>query len=177
MFTDRMYSFKGDLSSAYRRGRVAKMLGITYRNSPIVVAALGDESDLKVDSYRSGEDGMLKAGDRAPDATAGLFDIFSVKHHTVLLFGLGEDEANEVVRFVKEQVGGAPFKTVVIHREGNSAYVDVGADYVLEDKDGSAFEGYQVKEKAVVVVRPDGAIGVKSDGLDGLREYTKIVFA
>lgn len=169
---DKMYLAK-DVSTGFTRERVTKMLGVTYRGSPIVVPS-PEDVNLKADPYRSGEDGTLRAGDRAPDATAGIMKMFSVKHHVVLIFGLHGEDAEEAVRIARE--APAPFKTALVLHQGTNAYVDIGADWVLEDSDGSAVANYQVEHEGIVVVRPDGVVGVKADGVDGLKKYIELVF-
>ena len=89
---------------AWTRGKHLFMLGVNYRTSPIVIDEFFSIPSSQVhSSYRSPEDGVLRAGDRAPDAPdlmpvtstartssgesgARLFDIFAPTHHTVLTF-------------------------------------------------------------------------------------------
>jgi len=72
LLANHTFTSSGDMSkmeAAFTRGHELFQLGVNYRGSKVIV----DESpqateDEVIDSYRSGEDGQVRAGDRAPDA-------------------------------------------------------------------------------------------------------------
>jgi len=85
---------------AMTRGKELYMLGVNYRTSPIVIDEFAPVSSIQVSSsYCVPEDGVLRAGDRAPDVpdlrpalpgngpeNTRLFDVFAPTYHTVLIF-------------------------------------------------------------------------------------------
>ncbi len=122
-----------------------RQLGIGYRWSPLV-------------SQPSTWDGQLHAGDRAPDApcvTADghprrLFDVFRGPHMTLL--GFGSQTISSLQRLRHPAV-----RTCLV-----SAVNDVpdGIDEHLVDKAGHANNAYAPTEPILIVVRPDGYIGL-----------------
>ncbi|KAI6117271.1 FAD binding domain-containing protein [Pisolithus croceorrhizus] len=62
--------FGSNLERAMRRGKNVYMLGVNYRSSPIVVDefALTSEASVAHSAYGEIQEGILRAGDRAPDA-------------------------------------------------------------------------------------------------------------
>lgn len=184
-------------SSRWERGGSILQLGVNYRGSSILVDernAGGDDSDVKVDSYTV--DGFVRAGDRAPDAPglgggsgpSRLFDIFKPYHHTVLFFA-AEDEVERVKSVIQtlQRYPPGTIRSVILYPQGAShdqSVADLGADFVLEDQSGHAFEGYGVLRHAsagagltVVAVRPDGVIGAIAYGVEGVHKYFDIIFA
>lgn len=162
-----------DTEKTFQRGGELKMLGVNYRGSPIVVGGKEQRETQAIDPYRNAEDGKLAPGDRAPNASVGLFDIFKVTHHTILVFG-SPGLAHDVVTAVegwKTRV-----KVVFIVPAGSREQKPGGVSHLLDDEDGSAVTNYQVSEKGVVVVRPDGAIGAHSEGADCVKQYAELVF-
>ncbi|KAH9922279.1 FAD binding domain-containing protein [Amylocystis lapponica] len=142
-----------------------------------------------------GGGGILRAGDRAPDApgleyaTAGpggasevtlLFRLFGPAYHTVVLFAADARLVAEL-RDVRAECPPQMFRTVLVLPRGRPAGAapDAGADVVVTDRDGHAYEGYAVPEEGltVVVVRPDGVVGGIVLGAAGLRRYFDGVFA
>ena len=165
-------------------------LGVNYRGSPAIVddspQATGDEL---VDPYRSGEDGQVRAGDRAPDAPAlidsehqevCIYDLLRTTHHTLLLFSSDKELIKSVLKLVKDK--GTLFRKVVVLPKDVKADVFgpmEDTDYVLEDTKGHAYEGYNIYGKAlpVVIVRPDGWIGATVASEQGVRRYLEAVFS
>ncbi|KAI6008120.1 FAD binding domain-containing protein [Pisolithus orientalis] len=114
--SDSSKQVKFNLEDAMRRGGKLYMLGVNYRNSPIVVdefapvPASGAEGTRS--AYGDTQEGVLRAGDRAPDApglvptslnrascsissgyqsngmaeSTRMFDMFASTHHTVIIF-------------------------------------------------------------------------------------------
>lgn len=197
--SDRARQSQHNDKSAWDRGGPLSQLGVNYRGCSFLVderkAGENDgHKDVKVDSYTI--DGFVRAGDRAPDAPglsgrsgpSRLFDIFKPYRHTVLLFATGQDvdKIKSVIQLLKRNPSGTAL-SVVLYPKG-AAYgnnlSDVGADMVLEDQNGHAFEGYGVLKDTsngegltVVAVRPDGLIGAIAYGLEGIDKYFKIIFA
>lgn len=148
-----------DISSAlldkYRRGdedahvRGPEMYGLAlnYRTDPL---SRDDRPDP----------GTLTAGDRAPDAPAStadgrsvtLFDLFHGPHWTLLAFGVPAPQVD------------CPAYTVV--RPGEPA----GENTVVDDA-GHVRAAYDVADGTLVLVRPDGYVGLITADADALTSY------
>jgi 2-polyprenyl-6-methoxyphenol hydroxylase-like FAD-dependent oxidoreductase len=134
------------LSGRRRCGVDTNQLGLHYRGGP-----LADESGRS--------DGAVHAGDRAPDAPcedcAGrptrLFDVFRGPHFTLLAFG------NAHCGSVKDtNASWAPtVRAVRVVPAGSSADAEC-----LVDSSGHAHAAFGVRGDALVLVRPDGHIGL-----------------
>lgn len=172
----------------FRRNGVLFQLGVNCRWSSVVV----DEHTAKpkraqdVDPYGAGTNGVLRAGNRAPDApglittTAGetsLFDMFGPDYHTVLLFNLHPGDAERVIRAVKGYPAGL-VKTVAIASQG-APVISGAPDIATVDTAGHAFSTYQVvsEKPTIVIVHPDGVVGGIVYGLGGLAKYFEGVFS
>ena len=135
-----------------RRGKETQQLSIHYRDSPLA----RDTRDAP---------GTLRAGDRAPDARCvdrdgvptRLFDKFRGPHFTLLAFGEAGPARRDQVRLVR--VVGDPQAA--------------GADDVV-DVEGSVRKSYDIRSGGIVLVRPDGYIGLVGDTRD-LDDYLGIV--
>ncbi|KAJ7879263.1 pentachlorophenol 4-monooxygenase [Mycena olivaceomarginata] len=175
------------------------MFGINYRWSPIVVDEQdGDENDTTTSEAPKDPYGMhtrgLKAGDHAPDASelgnipggsVGLFsDVFDFSCHTVLVFSgavdLGQRDAllvqlahyQGLVRCAAVVPAGVCTSGADIARIGTGIMI-------LEDTKGHAHAGYHSRLDGrcdIVVVRPDGIIGVVVRGPAGLERYFSQIF-
>jgi hypothetical protein len=142
----------------HRLGPETLQLGINYRNSSLT----REERESP---------GCVRAGDRAPDApchtAAGaplrLFDAFRGPHFTLL----GFDSLD---------VAGvpAPVRACLIVRAGEPAEAAI-IDTVIVDTEGHARRAYDAQDGTLVLVRPDGYIGLITErGSDGsIREYLK----
>ncbi len=127
-------------------------LNVNYRKSPIVENHGG---------------GRVKAGDRAPDAelrdgngqARRLFELFSQPRHALLLF-LGPGKNAEGFR---PTFNGLPDDLVESYRitRGRSE-----AEADLHDLSGLAHAAYGLMEGGIVLVRPDGYIGYRSNDFD-----------
>ncbi|KZT67147.1 monooxygenase [Daedalea quercina L-15889] len=175
----------------WKRGGDLRQLGVNYRWSSIVVdeRTAKPESADSVNPYGSGTDGDLRAGDRAPEApglgpvvggeATSLFSVFRPDCHTVLLFNLPAQDAEQMIQATKKYPTGL-VKTAVIFPQGTSNPEVVGQpDLAFVDSDGHAFAVYQVspEKPAIVIVRPDGVIGGVVYGSDGLSKYFRGVFS
>ncbi|SJL13702.1 uncharacterized protein ARMOST_17150 [Armillaria ostoyae] len=168
----------GQTLAGWNRGYELRQFGVNYRTSPIVIDETPVEGDEAVDPYRSGNDGTIRGGDRAPDAPGlifvndpthktSLFEIFGTSYHTVLVFS-GDYAA--VLDTLKSYPAGIIKSVVILPQKPTGV---ISADYVLVDGDGYAYKHYNMAEKLtkIVLVRPDGIIGGLVCSVDGLKQY------
>ncbi|KAK0438015.1 FAD binding domain-containing protein [Armillaria borealis] len=168
----------GGGQTGWTRGFELRQLGVNYHGSPIVVDETPVKGEEAVDPYRSGDDGTVRGGDRAPDAPGlisvndpkhetSLFDIFGSSYHTVLVFS---EDNTAVLDALKNYPAGILKSVVILPQKPTDV---ISADYVLVDGDGYAYKHYNMVGKLtkIVVVRPDGMIGGLVRGLDGLKQY------
>ncbi|KAK0214890.1 FAD binding domain-containing protein [Armillaria fumosa] len=168
----------GEGQTGWARGFELRQLGVNYRSSLIVVDETPVKGEEVVDPYRSGDDGTVRGGDRAPDApglilvndlkhATSLFDIFGSSCHTVLVFS---EDNTAVLDALKIYPAGIIKSVVILPKKPTGV---ISADYVLVDGDGYAYKHYNMVEKLtkIVVVRPDGMIGGFVRGVDGLKQY------
>ncbi|WP_052372258.1 FAD-dependent monooxygenase [Amycolatopsis taiwanensis] len=148
---------RGD-EDAHVRGPELYGLTLNYRGGPL------SRDDRK-------EPGTLSAGDRAPDAPAStpdgrpvrLFDLFHGPHWTLLAFGA------EHAGTVADLAGrfGPALRAFTVVQPGQLA--DRNA---VVDSDGHIRAGYDAAEGTLMLVRPDGYLGlVTSRGAERLTEY------
>jgi 2-polyprenyl-6-methoxyphenol hydroxylase-like FAD-dependent oxidoreductase len=163
-------AFTGKLSD-HRRGPETLQLGINYRGSSLA----RDERDSPA---------LVQAGDRAPDApchdSAGkpirLFDLFRGPHFTLLAFCPGE-----VTQAITQCLGSSVHAYIVIRAEQPAGNAAPGAGIVdtIADTAGHAYRAYDVEAGALVLIRPDGYLGLvtgcKSAG--SVEEYLNRVCA
>jgi hypothetical protein len=160
-------------------GRVSeKMTGAFQGRDPF-----SDVSQLSI-NYRGSRlardlDGAtgIRAGDRAPDArctdlTSGeamrLFDVFRGTHYTLLVFGdLPAPRLDEGQR-----------EHVRLHRIVGAKSAGGTGEHVLADVDGQAHDLYGVTGGALILIRPDGYVGLTANSqadrsaADYLRDIT-----
>ncbi|GAV99130.1 protein [Lentinula edodes] len=185
-------------NSNWTRGAEFKQLGINYRGSSTLVDETTDLTKdlIRSDSYSLASDGVVHAGDRAPQAPGlevlhsdgnfttmtSLFDIFKPDHHTVLIFSSlrskGEEIPSELRGYAKSLVETVLILPALSQSEQIASGQQFGVDLVLRDGGGHAYKGYPALPGlcTVVVVRPDGIIGAIVGGVDGLRQYLSGVF-
>jgi 2-polyprenyl-6-methoxyphenol hydroxylase-like FAD-dependent oxidoreductase len=143
-------------------------LNVSYRTSPIV------------ENHGSGR---IKAGDRAPDAelrgenrqARRLFELFREPRHILLLF-LGASGTIAKSEELGSAIGDLSDGTIDSYRivRGQS---DLPAE--LRDSSGLAHAAYGLFGGGIVLVRPDGYIGYRSDNfnLENLQTYVARIFA
>jgi len=144
-----------------------------------------------------GGDG-IRAGDRAPDATSlviivngeknsssnettSLFHILRPDSHTVLLFGTSASEIDNTLAVLKTYPHDFVRSAVIFPQATAQPLLQMlpSAEFVLFDKEGHAYRGYEILGAAmtVVVIRPDGIIGGIVTGIEGLKKYFRGVFS
>jgi 2-polyprenyl-6-methoxyphenol hydroxylase-like FAD-dependent oxidoreductase len=136
-----------------RRDDETLQLGINYRHSRLA-------------HERREAPGEIRAGDRAPDAPGlrdavgehRLFDLFRGPHFTLLSFGKGWDP---LVAQVREQVGeGVRYASVDGSMSGS-------AGGSLIDTEAHAGRAYDIHGDTLLIVRPDGYIGLATTDRSG----------
>ncbi|EEB97056.1 hypothetical protein MPER_03705 [Moniliophthora perniciosa FA553] len=162
-----------------------RQLGITYRKSSIIVDERYPNEDVKVDPYRSGLDGTVHAGDRAPEAPGlkswesgektSVFEVFDVTSHTILLFGKSTSDVQDLLEAAKKYPKNLVKSVLVLPQASvpSSVHEKASFDKIFVDADGHAYQNYRVTpgDSFTVVVRPDGYIGALAKGASGLKEY------
>uniref|UniRef100_A0A0W0F9Y3 Uncharacterized protein n=1 Tax=Moniliophthora roreri TaxID=221103 RepID=A0A0W0F9Y3_MONRR len=170
----------------FERGFETRQLGITYRKSPIIVDERYPDKNETVDPYRSGLDGTVHAGDRAPEAPGlkhldsgektSIYQVFDATSHTVIFFGNSISDIEESLKFVAKYPKNV-VKSVLVLPQGSAFSSDSEKallDHVFSDTDGHTYENYRLRPGDglfIVVVRPDGYIGAVAKGFSGLKEY------
>jgi 2-polyprenyl-6-methoxyphenol hydroxylase-like FAD-dependent oxidoreductase len=147
---------RGD-ADAHERGSEVHQLGLNYRGGPLT-------EDLRP------EPGPVAAGDRAPDAPCGnvhLFQLFRGTQWTVLAFGA----ATAGLAAECGELFGDLVRAYSIVPDG------VAGEHTVVDVDGHAQAAYQVAPGTVVLVRPDGYIGLIGSTTADLRHYLARVTA
>jgi hypothetical protein len=108
---------------------------------------------------------IIRAGDRAPDAPGlharngtqvRLFDVFRGTHFTLLAFG-------DQPTLQLPNVSNDSLRAYTIVRPGETTVASNGA---LIDTDGHAHHTYGITNEALILVRPDGYIGLTGGSLD-----------
>lgn len=131
------------------RGTETLQLGINYRGHRLA-------------QERRTNPGKIQAGDRAPDApglrandqTYRMFDLISGAHLTMLAFGEGWDR---VLADIQAQYGNTVKSFVIREPEAG------GALSVLDDKAKHAVRHYDIHNDTLMIIRPDGYIGMVTE--------------
>jgi hypothetical protein len=178
------------IEGAMEREKKMDMLGVNCRSSPIVLDEFTQAEP--VNAYGTLEEGVLVAGDRAPDAMqlgfivpqatgaaeteTRLFDVFSAIQHTVLVFVLDAASSTDVLEVLMRYPRDV-IRPVIVLAQDSEVTTGAQADVVV-DRGGHAYRAYlAVKgEKKVVVVRPDGVVGAIVHGAEGVGAYFAKIF-
>ena len=181
--------------AGWKRTGNLNQLGVNYRWSSIVVdqstdSVMGPGGREAHSAYDVEANGVLRAGDRAPDApglvkvnfdnqksseSTRLFKLLSPTYHTVLIF------ANDVHATLQASIAKFPkelVRAVVLLRAGTTNTIqDVACD-VFEDHDGHAYDAYKGAEGAngIVIIRPDGVTGAIVKDADWVEQYFRGIF-
>ena len=119
--------------------------------------------------------GRLRAGDRAPDAelreegsdqARRLFQLFRAPRHILLVFLGAGSAAKDRAEQLGAAFGGLPEGTIDSYRIGRGLTNEPAE---LRDVSGLAHSAYGLFDGGMVVVRPDGYIGYRSDDFDPLK--------
>ncbi|KDQ08400.1 hypothetical protein BOTBODRAFT_179892 [Botryobasidium botryosum FD-172 SS1] len=180
-------------TQVWQRGGKLSGLGVNCRWSSIVI----DERTVRaegetIEAYGL-PGGVLRAGDRAPDAPSltdiadadkpatTLFKLFGPAHHTALVFPAADsdfkpniiDDLNSFNSFVPLVV-----PVLILPAGSYPSQIKAEASYrIVEDKDGYARKGYDISGGAwVVIVRPDGVVGAIVKGREGAQKYFSSIF-
>jgi 2-polyprenyl-6-methoxyphenol hydroxylase-like FAD-dependent oxidoreductase len=161
-------------------------LSIEYDSSPIV----GEYHHGRLGRVRFG--GGPEAGDRPPDSgplqtgdgkTVRLYDLLRGVHHTLLLFGGPEPNADSwqnlvtIAQAAREQLGASIQAYVVV--DGTRIPDELaGTDGALLDTEAAAHSRYQADLPTLYLIRPDGYIGFRSRPADrsALSTYLTRIF-
>lgn len=190
------YKAGSDNTSHVRREKALHQLGVNYRWSEIVVDEQEKVPDVSA-AYGTEDPSVLRAGDRAPDApglvvvggeeegaTTALFSIYKPTQHTALLFCSSAD-VNEV-KTILDALKAAPTGTVhtvlilpkIYGKSDVTALKVTGVDAIVVDAEGHANTFYPPAKVgfAVIIVRPDGAVGAIVRSVDEVKRYLEVVF-
>ncbi|KAK0239563.1 FAD binding domain-containing protein [Armillaria nabsnona] len=180
-----------DNFDGWKRGYELRQFGVNYRGSPIIVDETQTDCSEEVDPYRSGNDGTVRGGDRAPDApglislgqpadkySSTLFDVFGPTHHTLLLFSDDKEKQTAILDSVKQYPTHILKRVIVLPENTEVKSSDLPAELVFKDKDGYAYQNYVIRSRVLdtIIVRPDGIIGALVNGAAGLKAYFDAVF-
>jgi hypothetical protein len=143
---------RGD-EDAHVRGPEVQGLTLNYRGGPL---SRDDRA----------EPGTVVAGDRAPDAPATtaegrpvrLFELFHGTHWTLLAFGAAH---TRTVAELNDRFAPA-LRAYTVVRPG---------EHGLVDGDGHVRAGYDAADGTLVLVRPDGYVGLLTSTLERVTEY------
>jgi hypothetical protein len=137
-----------------RRDEETLQLGINYR-------------DGRLACEQRATPGQVRAGDRAPDAPGlqgsdgehRLFDVFRGTHFTLLAFGDGWDD----VTAQAEAHCGSCLKSIVIHAADAHDATTHHEKARTIDTQGHAARAYDIQRDTLLIVRPDGYIGLVTE--------------
>ncbi|KAJ7685926.1 FAD binding domain-containing protein [Mycena rosella] len=167
----------------HQHGDAMRMLSVNYRGSSIISQAAG-AAGAESDPYAEAAGAPVQAAYRAPDApelvpagTQGaatrLFEVFSVSAHTVLVFGGDTDARAPVVDALARFPPGIVHAVLLLGQEHAPPSDAPRFGAVFEDRAGHAYRGYGADADAltVVVVRPDGVVGVVASNAEAVEQY------
>lgn len=172
----------------WKRPEIVKQYGINYRSSSLVIDEDSCATEARKVSAYGGGTGLIFAGDRAPDTTGlfkvetrestRLFNLFGPTHHTVLIFA---ETCQEIFRCSPPLSEKYPENLVhffVIQAAGSNYPKYDAAVEVIEDTDGHAYKIYHTSQdvNAIFIIRPDGYVGARVTGLDGISRYFDKIF-
>ena len=181
-----------------RRGNL-NQLGVNYRWSSIVVdqntdSSAGPSGREAHSAYDAEADGVLRAGDRAPDApglvkvnfdnqksseSTRLFELLSPTYHTILIFAEAADsDVHATLQTLQAKFSKELVRAVVLLRTGTTNVIQDIAYDVFEDRDGHAYDAYKGAEGAngIVIIRPDGVTGAIVKDVDWVDRYFRAIF-
>lgn len=159
-------------TAAFERTTSLHMLGINYRGSSIVLDERNPQSTAEGNDYYDTHDGLLRAGDRAPEASGlsivecapsslfsivsnaqnlSLFDLFRGTRHVILTFGIKVAVLEALRTLVAKTIPNVtPMIVYVLPKDispGPGSKVNAefsGADLLVQDTQGYAVLHYGV---------------------------------
>lgn len=182
---------------AWTRGPKLKQLGVNYRWSTIVVDERTPAVEGEIIDAYDGGGGIVRAGDRAPDAS-GLIDIgkevattlfkeFSPTSHTALIFA--QQDGSIVLQTLRTLASynaltsaDSPLVQSIVVLPSALAPYSCGSpstSKTLVDRDGHAHKEYAITDDGpayIVIVRPDGVVGAIVEGTNGVEKYFSGIF-
>ncbi|KAL4266482.1 Rifampicin monooxygenase-like protein [Pleurotus pulmonarius] len=178
----RLFKAGTDPADIWDRGGSQDQLGVNYRDT----AYIFDErtEGVQVNSVRNpyGRGEVLRAGDRAPDASAlldmrdaskamRLFDVFSVACHTVLIFAAEYDGTLPFAEALKVYPSETVQRVMILPSSGSESFEMEGL--LLRDSMNHANSAYGTKSGVITVaaIRPDGVVGAIVTSVEGLHRY------
>ncbi|KAJ3810429.1 hypothetical protein F5876DRAFT_65623 [Lentinula aff. lateritia] len=167
---------KADQKKEFVREYELHQLGINHRGTPVVSDEKYTDKDEANDPYRSGNDGTVRAGDRAPDAP-----YLAQLGHSALVFPscIGRDFVDEVSGILRGYPSNLLKSILILPRTSSDSSFTL-SDTTLVDIEGHVHSGYDVAHDppAVSIVRPDGYVGASvTSGRLGMRIYFLIIFS
>jgi len=150
---------------------VVEMLSVAYPSSPIVgeqQAPRRSQEDVELPD-RAARKALREAaapGERAPVEREEIAKLLEDPEHVVLLFdgpdssGAGYDRMRSAARAARER-----FSVIAIVPEV-AAVTKLSGVRVVVDEDGAIHDAFGAKSETLVVVRPDGYVGFRSQPID-----------
>ncbi|KAF9463799.1 FAD binding domain-containing protein [Collybia nuda] len=178
---------RGNNGQGLARDFELRQLGVNYRGSPIILDERYTGEVIPSDPYRSGDDGLVRGGDRAPEApglvsagdnvTKSLFDMFKPTHHTILVFSDPSDDQGALLKALGTYMNGIA-KAIVIYPQSTQVIVPEPAYNAFVDGQGYAYKHYNVTDAGttIFIIRPDGYIGAYVRSWDGVVAYFEKIF-
>jgi hypothetical protein len=174
---NRVYSFLGSLHVVNDVAtRTLSELAVHYPSSPLS----GERRGLSAHAWLLG--GGIAPGDRAPDAplanvltgeTVRVYELLRPRSHVALLFGgASSDEEGcaalaGVPHAIAERFRGAVSPYFVLAENAQRDAVGSGAPALL-DTSGALHQRHAAAEPSIVLLRPDGYVGFRSQPADAL---------
>ncbi|ETW78092.1 hypothetical protein HETIRDRAFT_325575, partial [Heterobasidion irregulare TC 32-1] len=174
------------------RPKQGLLLGVNYRWSPIVLEGRefeGEETLVEKSPYGVAGD-MIRAGDRAPDAT--ILKLKPVEEQTRLFKVIGGGNLHTILVFAGRQPRdlGAEVQDMIRYRQAGVASINLLAPSASTPQDiqdvgryvdvgGVAYAGYEVSEDQTtyVVIRPDGMIGAYATSVAQVHRFFSLIMS
>lgn len=163
------------------RGPEIYQLNVHYRGSSIVFDELDSDKENVL---------RVRAGDRAPDApgldpitkqlgVGQLFDLFVPTRHIALIFPHDQSDIAPILSALAKYPKDVVEAVVILPKGSVQAEwaSSWGNSTAVVDSKEYAWTAYPTTEGAnVVIVRPDGYVGVVAKSVEGLEKYRRLVF-
>ena len=159
-------------------------LDLDYRKSPICLEHVRSGSQMSTRGPHAGAEAINVDRLQVAGRTLSLFELIAGPRHTLLLFAGRQDRRNrhagigdlaaEVDRVYRDLVQ----VYIVLPGEAEDAAFNNGPGTIVRDANAALHERYGAMSGGVYLIRPDGHVGWRSDGvsLTALRDYFGKVF-